>query len=93
MRRRIFIRWTATISYHSEQGRVDIEHHLEELTELPRPVERRPHRGTIENVVIIKALLQFAEMNTDTDGISIYCDGDAQTVTIEEFRQMTIDVG
>lgn len=45
-------RWRATVFYRSDNGAVDVQHDLEELSEIDEIVERGPHWDTIERVVI-----------------------------------------
>lgn len=55
-------RWSATITYRSEKGDVDVEHELFELHELHHLVELGPHWDTIVRIEV----LRFAHITSET---------------------------
>jgi hypothetical protein len=46
------LRWVAVVSYRSELGPVEVDHHLEELRELAALIERGPDWNTIIQITI-----------------------------------------
>ena len=48
------IRWKAIIYYRSKTGTVDVEHRLEELSDLQELVELGPHWDTIAKIEVFR---------------------------------------
>ena len=46
------MRWTATITYRTDNGPLAIEHSFEEIEDLHDLVERGPDWNTIERIVV-----------------------------------------
>jgi hypothetical protein len=46
------LRWTVVVTYCSESGPIEVDHHFEEFEELQRLIERGPDWNTIESIVI-----------------------------------------
>jgi hypothetical protein len=40
------LRWIAVVTYRSESGPIEVDHHFEELHELDRLIERAGRTGT-----------------------------------------------
>lgn len=49
------VRWIATVNYRTEGGIVDVQHDLEDLSDLEELVERGPHWDTIESIKIVRS--------------------------------------
>lgn len=47
-------RWTATITYRTEHGPVDVPHDIDEIEELHDLVEAGPHWDAIHDIRIIR---------------------------------------
>ena len=47
------LRWIATVIYRGDLGPIDVEHHVEELSELHDLVERGPDWNCIERIEIV----------------------------------------
>lgn len=45
-------RWTAVVTYRTNNGPVDVEHEIEELEDLHDLIERGPDWNTIVSIVI-----------------------------------------
>ena len=58
------MRWKATVYYRTDNGAIDVQHDLEELSDIDEYVERGPHWDTIERVVIER--INHLESNTLT---------------------------
>ena len=46
------LRWIAVVTYRSESGPIEVDHHFEELEELQRLIERGPDWNTIVSIVV-----------------------------------------
>jgi hypothetical protein len=46
-------RWIATVTYRSERGPIDIDHHFEELDELWDLIERGPNWNALVEIKVI----------------------------------------
>ena len=46
------LRWIAVVTYRSESGPIEVDHHFEELEELHTLVERGPDWNTIVSIVV-----------------------------------------
>jgi hypothetical protein len=46
------LRWVAVVSYRSERGPIEVDHHFEELDELGALIERGPDWNTIIDIKI-----------------------------------------
>ncbi len=46
------VRWTATVTYRTDAGPLDVDHVLTELSDLHDLVERGPHWDTILGIAI-----------------------------------------
>jgi hypothetical protein len=46
------LRWVALVSYRSERGPIEVDHHFEELSELDALIERGPDWNTIIQITI-----------------------------------------
>jgi hypothetical protein len=46
------LRWVAVVTYRSESGPIEVDHHFEELEELSRLIERGPDWNTIVSIVV-----------------------------------------
>lgn len=49
------MRWTATITYRTKTGPVDVIHDVDELEDVHDLVERGPHWDTIISIRIVRA--------------------------------------
>lgn len=58
------LRWIVTITYRTDAGPADVEHHIEELHDVDAIVERGPDWNTIENIVIVLNPRRRAYMDT-----------------------------
>ena len=47
-------RWTATVTYRTNSGPLEVEHDLSELTDLHDLIERGPHWDTISLILITR---------------------------------------
>jgi hypothetical protein len=45
-------RWTATIFYRGASGITDVDYAFEEMTDLAMIIERGPHWGTIDQILV-----------------------------------------
>ena len=45
-------RWIAVVSYRSQNGLIEVDHHFEEISELDEIVERGPDWNTIDSITI-----------------------------------------
>jgi hypothetical protein len=48
-----FPRWQATVSYRTNDGPIEVEHDIAELTDLDALVERGPHWGTVIGINVV----------------------------------------
>ena len=46
------LRWVAVVSYRSDRGPIEVDHHFEELCELDALIERGPDWNTIIQITI-----------------------------------------
>ena len=46
------LRWIAVVTYRSESGPIEVDHHFEELEELHTLIERGPDWNTIVSIVV-----------------------------------------
>jgi hypothetical protein len=46
------LRWIAIVTYRSDGGPIEVDHHFEELDELQALIERGPDWNTIETIVV-----------------------------------------
>jgi hypothetical protein len=46
------LRWVAVVTYRSEHGPIEVDHHFEELSELDALIERGPDWSTIIEITI-----------------------------------------
>jgi hypothetical protein len=46
------LRWLAVVTYRSESGPIEVDHHFEELEELDTIIERGPDWNTIVSIVV-----------------------------------------
>jgi hypothetical protein len=46
------LRWIAVVTYRSESGPIEVDHHFEELEELSTLIERGPDWNTIISIVV-----------------------------------------
>ena len=56
------VRWIAIVNYRTESGVVDVQHDLEELSDLHDLVEAGPHWDTIINIDVRRSDLSFASL-------------------------------
>ena len=47
-------RWIAVVTYRTESGPVDVEHHFEEMVELHNIIERGPDWNTIDGDIRVR---------------------------------------
>lgn len=59
-------RWKAIAVYRTENGPVDVEHYVEEITDLHTLIERGPHWGAL-----IECVITLNRTHPDDDGLTI----------------------
>lgn len=58
-------RWHATIFYRTDAGTVDVEHDLEELSDLHDVVERGPHWDTVEKITVVRSKVHIENLTVE----------------------------